>query len=293
MIRLVGLVAVALLVLMSLPAGLAQSRSRHAVEHGGLERSYLLTLPTEPERYGGPLPLLLVLHPSGAEGAQMAELTLFDAIAERDGVAVAYPDGPGGYWDYGAGLAAWEGVPDLRDDPGFLTALLDDLSADPRIDPGRVFVAGWSNGARMAYRLACDLPERIVAIAGVASTVSDEVTGGCGPGSVSVLLIHGTADEVSPFGGKPLRIGEQVIAQALPAPDAADFWAERNGCQQSDLAIASVADDGTPSVYREERFGCDDDREVVFFTLVEGGHGWPPGLGELIWTFFARQEPLP
>lgn len=108
------------LALLLLAAGAqAQARTSHTLEHGGLTREHLLTRPSAPGRFDGPLPLLLVLHPSGGDGAWFADRLAFDALAEAVGLVVAYPTGPGGYWDYGGGLPAWEGVPDVRDDLGF------------------------------------------------------------------------------------------------------------------------------------------------------------------------------
>jgi poly(3-hydroxybutyrate) depolymerase len=51
--------------------------------------------------------------------------------------------------------------------PLVLARVLDELGATYPIDSDRVFAVGASNGAIMAYRLACELPDRITGVAAV------------------------------------------------------------------------------------------------------------------------------
>src|SRR4029453_11320989 len=53
--------------------------------------------------------------------------------------------------------------------------------------------------------------------------------GGCRPARpVSVLSMHGTADEVLPYGGQPASVASPLPLPALPAWLAE--WATRDGC---------------------------------------------------------------
>ncbi len=54
------------------------------------------------------------------------------------------------------------------DDVGYARVMLDDLARQFNIDKKRVYATGISNGAMMCYRLACELSDRIAAIAPVA-----------------------------------------------------------------------------------------------------------------------------
>ena len=56
---------------------------------------------------------------------------------------------------------------DNIDDVGFISALIDLMIKDYNMDPNRVYMTGISNGAIMSYRLACEIPHKIAAIAPV------------------------------------------------------------------------------------------------------------------------------
>jgi polyhydroxybutyrate depolymerase len=86
------------------------------------------------------------------------------------------------------------------DDVAFINSVIDDVSGQDAVDPGRVYATGISNGAFMAQRLGCDLADRIVAIAPVAGTLGAGVS--CQPDQpVSVLEMHGTSDPLVPYAG--------------------------------------------------------------------------------------------
>src|SRR5262249_22171023 len=148
-----------------------------------------------------PTPVVLALHGATMTGPMMAWFTGLDAKADEAGFLAVYPEGTGSrlsyFWNGGVccGAAARDGV----DDVAFIRALLDDLAGAYRVAPRRVFAAGLSNGARMAYRLASELSDRIAAVACVAGTMATEA---CRPAlAVPVLHVHGTEDEFVPFGG--------------------------------------------------------------------------------------------
>src|SRR5262245_45022291 len=96
-------VLLAFLILSQIQVGV----NRGVFVHEDLERTFRLYLP---ENYDDSeaLPLIVALHPAGGNGDIMARITGFDEFAERDGAIVVYPEGPFGYWDYGAGLPGWE-----------------------------------------------------------------------------------------------------------------------------------------------------------------------------------------
>lgn len=271
----IGVLVGLFLLVVTVPAW-AQEVTQGTLEHDGRTRTYWLVMPDHAD--DALLPLVLAFHPAGGDGAIMARITGFAEWAQRDQVMLVFPDGPGGYWDYGAGTPEWEDVPSLRDDPGFVAALLDDLLAQYPIDPEQIFAVGFSNGARMAFRVGCTEP-RISAIAAVAASISDEVTAICDPDSLTdVIYFHGREDRTTPWEGKPLYLEEQQISVALSAPDTADFFAERNVCQGSEIQA-----DGA-QLYTD----CAEESRVVFYGVQDGGHTWfrEPDASALIWSFF-------
>ncbi len=141
---------------------------------GDTKRSYYLHLPPSFESLG-PLPLVLAFHGGGGRAKGYLEYAGLDAVADREGFVVAYPDGSGGLrrrlltWNAGrcCGPAMREGV----DDIGFARALVEEIARRVSIDRRRVYATGHSNGAMMSYRVAAEAPELVAAIAPVAGAM--------------------------------------------------------------------------------------------------------------------------
>lgn len=252
------------------------------------------------------IPLILAFHPAGGDGASFAYGTGLNEMAEHDGVMIAYPEGPQGYWDYGVGLAGWEVMGPLNEDVVFVETLLDDLIENYAIDENRIYAVGHSNGARMVHRVGCEFADRLAGIASVAGSISTEVTEAC-PEEIelSVLYMQGTEDGIIPWEGKPLRddSGSHIISYALSAPDTINFWALRNGCDIENPIIEDMDDANTEDnigVRRVTFVDCQNDANVVFYVVLGGGHGWlganlnltpsgyqPSGSAtEYVWDFF-------
>jgi polyhydroxybutyrate depolymerase len=255
-------------------AGSPEPRRSAAGEHtltvDGRERGYLLHVPPGAE---GPLPVLLVLHGGGGNARQVSAQTRLSELADETGFIAVYPNGTGRTslltWNAGAccGYAERQRV----DDVAFVAALLDEVLADQPADPERVFVTGMSNGAMMSYRLACELSDRITGIAPVAG--ARNVTP-CRPSRpVSVLAVHGTADELVPYaGGPPARPapGNETWVNASVA-DSVGFWVDQDGCRPQ--PTERTDGDVTTATYA----GCAQGSEVVLHTVAGGGHAWPGG----------------
>jgi polyhydroxybutyrate depolymerase len=151
------------------------------------------------------------------------------------------------------------------------------------VDSARIYATGISNGAGLAYRLACDLPGVFAAVAPVAIGLPAALEERCAATRpVSVLSFQGTRDPLVPYeGGKVAARRGRVLS----APRSAALFAEVNGC----AALPSVtpepdtATDGT-RVRRTTYTGCREGRDVVLYTIDGGGHTWPggPPVGRLV-----------
>ena len=178
------------------PAG----RRAVALTHDGIDRPYLLQAPPAGGSTGERVPLVVELHGRGIDAETFDRLTGFGALAGEEGFALALPSAVGEIWNDGRDAAAEGRRPD---DVGYLTAMIDDATAQLPIDPRRIYVVGMSNGATMAGLLACELAERIAAVAQVAGTAAAGVAATCRPARpVPILNIHGTRRRLRPVRGR-------------------------------------------------------------------------------------------
>jgi polyhydroxybutyrate depolymerase len=246
------------------------------------QRDVILHLPPAYDG-SGLLPLLIVLHGGGGSGEQIHRQIGMDADADDFGFVVAYPNGSGRLGEtlltWNAGHCCAYSLDKNIDDVGFLSELIDQLLESYAIDPARVYVAGMSNGAMMAYRAGAELSEKIAGIAPVAGSIGGQVNAEHLAFSpelpaepVAVIAFHGMQDRhVSYDGG----VGPEAINQGridFSVEESIAFWVEANGCN--------------PNPYRESHFDgniliddyyddCLGNSAVVLVTIVDGGHAWP------------------
>jgi len=227
------------------------------ISFDGMPRSYLLHVPAS---YDGstPTPLVLNFHALTSTAPEQQFISDMDRVADAHRFVVAYPNGIEDSWN--AGLCSYPAGSLGIDDVGFARAVIDDLGQKGCIDLNRVYATGWSNGAALSYRLACEATDVIAAIAPVANVtlVSD-----CNPSQpIPMMHFHGTDDLVVPYDGS--RPGYPSV------PDTHDAWAARNGCTD-EPSVTFENNTVTCETYDE----CDGGVEVTLCTAEGMGHCWP------------------
>ncbi len=232
-------------------------------EFGGLARTYRVFRPSSLGR-NTPAPLVVMLHGGFGTGLGAERSYHWDDAAARFGFVVLYPDGIQRAWNAGecCGAPQRNGV----DDVGFLSALIEQVARDENVDRSRIYVTGMSNGAMMAYRMACEAPLDIAAIGPVAGTLAVSCERA---NPTSVLAIHGLADQNVPFEGGIARkgFGGKTVRRSVPASIAR--WREIDGC-------ASPVSRSEGSV-TQTRAACVQNRTVEIITIAGAGHQWPGG----------------
>jgi polyhydroxybutyrate depolymerase len=278
------------------PARAAQpGTTERTLQQGDLQRRYLVTIP---ERYNGrkPAPVVLNLHGFSGNGEAQNASTDMPQLAGKRGYVVVAPDGgplrvpvglvPGAenagefqgrpFWnlfgpgevDFGPPRGSNLGVDSSligADDVSFVAQLLDALEQELCIDTRRVYAAGMSNGAGMATMLGCTLGNRfagIVAVSGV------NLTGKCpGRGPMSVLALHGDADDTALYNGNGL-LGYQFGNPSVP--ERMEQWAKRDGCD-----TRPTTKKPRPGLTVTRWKGCAKDVDVQLWTIAGWGHEWP------------------
>ena len=243
----------------------AQSTITGNIMHGGLVREYILYVPASYQA-DDPVPLVFNLHGYTSDNTQQFLYADLRPIADTANFIIALPNGtidPVGnrYWDtFGLGLV---------DDLGFITALLDTISANYSIDPERVYSTGMSNGGFMSYDLACFRSERFAAIASVTGTMLASRLVTCGAvHPTPVMQIHGTADPTVNYAGGSGLSGIEDLVQ---------YWVDFNHCEPTpeytQLPDINTTDNCTAEHYVYEN--GDHGSTVEFYKVLGGGHTWP------------------
>ena len=236
------------------------------------ERTYLLHFPAGYDG-GRPLPLMIVLHGGGGNAKHAANMTGFNAEADREGFIVVYPQGTGRLRDtlltWNSGNCCGYALDNKVNDVGFIDALISKLEGEVKIDSSRIYVTGISNGGMMAYRLGCELPNKIAGITLVAGALNAD----CNPSEpVSVIAFHGTADKhVLYGGGEPIVKADPHSRVDRSVSYAISFWVKADACS----AFPQRTEKGNVTV--EEYSDCMDGTGVMLYTIKGGGHAWPGG----------------
>ena len=144
-----------------------------------------------PAQAAGLRPLLVMLHGAGGDAA--GTLRLVEAAAP--GLLILLPESRGATWDIILGVYG----PDVA----MLDAALAAVFGRHRIDPRRVAIAGFSDGASYALSVGLgngDLFPRILAFSPGFAAPPQAV------GRPEVFVSHGVADEVLPIGACSRRL---------------------------------------------------------------------------------------
>jgi polyhydroxybutyrate depolymerase len=263
----------------------AASPTPSGVQHAsitvnGLKHIYRLYVPPSLDLKQA-APLVLLLHWDGGSGEEMAAATGYDQQAAKHKFIAVYPHSSSNAWDAATG--------DTAIDLTFISRLLDQLTTDFRIDETRIFVAGVSNGAMMAHRLACQLSDRIAAIASVSGAL---LINDCSPAKpVSILEMHGTADSTVPYAGDSFF---------PPTASTIQRWVTLDGC--TGKPAQTVSGITTTSSWT----GCRGGSVVRLDTVAGGQHSWystdpalrgsqsvagEPDATQATWEFFTNLAP--
>ncbi len=265
---------------------------RHTLEHDGQEREFILYTP---EDLPAGAPLVFVMHGYSDSAGAIRSYSGMNAVADREGFAVVYPQGlidDRGYSYWEVGYAFHDGS---ADDVGFLLALRELIVEDHGLDPEAVFATGMSNGGDMSYRLACEAAGPFRAVAPVAGCLMGWLEDRCAPSpEVPLFEIHGTLDRTTPWEGDPEgtgSYGSYLGTEASVAHFTAAYGLDAE--QVEPLPDTDATDGSTVTAHRWSRAGTST--QVWLYVIDGGRHDWPDASGnqdiaaeDEIWSFFSR-----
>ncbi len=227
--------------------------------YGGVWRNYRLFIPSA-YTSGTNFPLVFNFHGYTSTALEQQLYSQFDDVADTGNFFVCYPNGLNNSWNIVGGPP---------DDPGFTDTLITIFHSAYNINLNRVYATGLSNGGFFSNLLACQMSDKIAAIAPVAGTNVNLIQNSCNPGRmVPVLYIHGTADAVVDYNG---------TAGYVSVADLMQLWSNHNGCDMMTDTVSvpniSLTDQCTAEIISWRN--CDSSKQVIHYRVIGGGHSWP------------------
>lgn len=248
--------------------------STRTIVSGGIKRTFLLHLPPS---YGKYLqPLVVGYHGYSWTVQLMERLTRLNDEADKAGFLLALPQGVDSPPSWNAGTGAYGPTGDA-DDVQFTHDLLTYLKKNYCVDTHRIYLAGFSLGGGMVYRLACTLSDSITAIATVSGAYYP--FGNCHPSHpLPVLEMHGLADTQAPYRGN-------ASAHMAAVQNYLQRWLSLDKCTGSSQTFLQQGD-----VTGIEWTHCAAGSRVVHYRVGSGGHSWSMSrdinTSDVVWQFF-------
>ena len=234
-------------------------------DYQGQTRKFLLYLP---QGSSEGIPLIVMLHGYADDADAFAQKTAMHETAREYGYAVVYPQGIQDPGDKTSGAGWNSGLKSTgNDDTGFLVALVRYLQENDGVDNKAVFAAGFSNGAFMTYRLACEASDTFRAIASVAGFMTEgawaerEETA-----SIGILQINGTKDDVVPMEASKYT---NTNAKVPRIEEAIRYWKDANGLH--DYLEKKLSNQATAYCYSDPAVS----NLVWHIVIQDGRHSWP------------------
>ncbi|WP_324164930.1 alpha/beta hydrolase family esterase [Amycolatopsis sp.] len=228
------------------PANGTESVER-TVTVSGMRRTYLAVgLPRKRD-----LPLIVVLHGRGFTAQQESVRTGFLTYAQRGLADLVYPQGTADSWNAGDGCCGRAGASGVND-IGFVTDVVGDATRFFGSDTKRVYLVGYSNGARLAFQEVCSQPALFAAFA----TYAGLPHAVCEAGEpVPVLVAAGTNDT--------------LVRSEGSVSDVVGRWRARDGCGPTAGTVH------TGPLTLTTWTGCRGGSAVASASYTGIGHHWP------------------
>jgi poly(3-hydroxybutyrate) depolymerase/peptidoglycan/LPS O-acetylase OafA/YrhL len=250
----------------------------HTMQVGTMTRSYTViksTTATLPQS----APIIVFLAGLFAPQQQEIGRDQFLSYVNAGEAEMVYPLPYRESWN-AIGCCSWAAQANIND-LGFIESLV------PKIDPGHehpIYVVGFSNGGRLAYRLACTDP---TLFDGTAVIKADPIPGCVVQDPMKILQVASVDDDRVPY-----QPGDGGVESPPATVQVADLRAT-DEC--SAAATVEHLDQVTYTVWSS----CADGSRVGFGVYSTGKHLYPrpptssPAASQVVWAFFTNAKLAP
>ena len=243
-------------------------------------REYLIYIPSSYDPNSA-TPILFAFHGFSGYSQYFINTADFRSLADQFNFIAVYPQGL-----VCGGGTTWNTNPPggdnkcSQDDIGFFPALLNEISGNYNIDPSKVFLTGYSNGADFSYSMACYQSSLVTAIAPVSGLMPMNDSSECQPShATSVMIFNGTIDYSRPYNG--------IAGYMMSVDQTVAYWSQYNNTDSSPQT--NIVGDIENYTY----LNGDNNTTVDLFKIVNGDHYWftlsynGNSMEELMWNFFS------
>lgn len=289
------------------PAPGQSQMQRYTLEHDGLVREYFVFLPSGyDEETTHPVAIFMHGYGGTATGTEAEVTQGLNQYAEEYGYLMVYPQGTWFMSSVGGAepseVTSWNHISDgfdtgpegpictpdrdkvpcppecgscgqcgwtsCNDDVGFLRALVAEVTGRWNADAARMHITGFSNGAMMANRIACEASELFASAALVGGRLEPGFE--CTPTKrMPLLQINGGADETVPADGRVSSSGWFFASTT----SVTRHWNDGQAC-------GTQLEDWSSPVIEGENVRCtaacgESGRPSVDCLWPEGNHRWP------------------
>ena len=241
--------------------------------HQGVEREFLVHIPNSLTEDS---PIVFVMHGFTGTAKGIMEYSDMNAIADREGFMVIYPQGTkdtAGNTFFNVG---YEFHQDSKiDDVSFIRNLFTLLSEEYGLKRKKGFATGMSNGGDMSYLLACNASDLFIAVAPVAGSLMKKIKDTCVTKSpVPIFEIHGTGDQITLFDGDIEN--ERGWGAYYDLTSTINFFADAYNLDSKTVKMITKKKEGAEyDIYFERYWSHNSNDEVWMYKIIDGRHVWP------------------
>ena len=248
-----------------------------------LTREFYIYIPSSYSEYISPIPILFSLHGGGDYAEYNMRYSGFKEHADKDTFIVIYPQG----FFYGdKGTTGWNTESEGINDVAFIESIIDWVGRNYNVRLEEVYVTGFSNGGFMSYHLACNLSEKIAAIAPVSGLMGDYTYDTCSPLHPTPLIhIHGKQDQTIPVDGSYYY---RALEESRASAGVMTLWQVYNQC--TDFSHERFYDDDRIELGVLKKWtNCLHRADINYWIISSQGHEWDGSnafdTSQTVWNF--------
>jgi polyhydroxybutyrate depolymerase len=239
--------------------------------------------------------IVFILHGSGGSGlGKMSETGSILALAQKEKFIAIYPDGYKNFWNECRKSATSAANLENIDEGTFFRSMITRISLRFGTDSNNVYAVGFSGGGHMAYKLAMTMPDKFKAVTAIVANLPDSANLDCTESRmpVSVMIVNGTNDQVSPYNGGEIIAAGVTLGRVRSTEATFAYWSALAGYSGTPVKDMMPDSDTTNSTTAERyRFRAAGKPEVTLIKMINGTHSDPKDFDVYVaaWEFLKRQ----